>query len=181
MTDNAKNSGGERRSARRRCISSSASNCQRRAAAAGGGGWFFVAGGTGSAGHCSTGCCWFVHLDPEKKVFCEHRRPAGHRHARPTCSGSRRCTLLYGLFLLVGGVGLALRASVGRLAGDRRIGLFHPDRNFRTGAQHALDPEIIRTCSAIRKSAWPRARGERAHRLVSVTRTGTGSSGIIIT
>jgi uncharacterized membrane protein (DUF2068 family) len=66
----------------------------------------------------------WVHLDPEHRFFSnigdwlDTVTPANMRNLA-------NVTLLYGLFLLVGGTGLA--REMGHLAGDRRIGVFHSD------------------------------------------------------
>ncbi len=53
----------------------------------------------------------WVHLDPERNFFAGISRLAGHRHARQHARVCVRDTVLYGLFLLVGGTGLAFRAK----------------------------------------------------------------------
>ena len=97
----------------------------QRRAAAGAGVWYFRAGRTGFVGYVRPVSALGAS-GSGKKIFREHRRLAGHHHAGQRALG-RLVTLLYGLFLLVGGIGLVFRATWADLAGHRRIGVFHPD------------------------------------------------------
>ena len=71
----------------------------------------------------------WVHIDPETEFF----QDIGDKLDKITPANVRWVaigTFLYSLFLLVEGIGLMFRATWAGLAGDWRIGLFHPDRSF---------------------------------------------------
>ena len=53
----------------------------------------------------------WVHLDPERNFFHEHRRLAGHHHARPTCACWRRARFSADCFCSSKALGLAFRAK----------------------------------------------------------------------
>ena len=84
-----------------------------------------------------------LRLNPERKFWADLAVQVGQLTEAKvlwTAAG----TLVYSLFSLVEGVGLDVPRELGRLDGDRGIGLLHPHRDLRTGAPDSPGARLVR-------------------------------------